>query len=85
MTAGRAFVKEIQRRTKAAGWQSLAVTMLLARAASALAQAAPDTKEWIRVFNGHYIVAVEYLVGCTDPKAANYRSCYVRADPSRCR
>lgn len=52
MTAGRAFVKEIQRRTKAAGWQSLAVTMLLARAASALAQAAPDTKEWIQVFNG---------------------------------
>ena len=25
------------------------------------------------------------LVGCTDPKAANYRSYYVRSDPARCR
>lgn len=24
------------------------------------------------------------LVGCTDPKASNYRSYYVRSDPSRC-
>ena len=25
------------------------------------------------------------LVGCTDPKAANYRTYYVRSDSSRCR
>jgi 3-keto-disaccharide hydrolase len=25
------------------------------------------------------------LVGCTDPKASNYRSYYIRSDPSRCR
>jgi hypothetical protein len=25
------------------------------------------------------------LVGCTDPRAANYRSYYVRSDPARCR
>ena len=25
------------------------------------------------------------LVGCTDPKASNYRSYYVRSDPARCR
>jgi hypothetical protein len=30
-------------------------------------------------------VEVLNLVGCTDPKASNYRSYYVRSDPSKCR
>jgi 3-keto-disaccharide hydrolase len=30
-------------------------------------------------------VEILNLVGCTDPTAANYRSYYVRSDPSRCR
>lgn len=52
MSTGRVFVKGIRRRTKAAGWQFLAVAVLLASAARALAQAAPDRKEWIQLFNG---------------------------------
>jgi 3-keto-disaccharide hydrolase len=30
-------------------------------------------------------VEILNLAGCTDPKASNYRSYYVRSDPSRCR
>ena len=30
-------------------------------------------------------VEILNLVGCTDPKASNYRSYYVRSDPSTCR
>jgi hypothetical protein len=36
----------------AARWPFLAVAMLLTSAASGLAQAAPDRKEWIQLFNG---------------------------------
>lgn len=52
MSNARALVKEIRRRRDAAGSLLLVVALLLAGAAPALAQADPDRKEWIQLFNG---------------------------------
>ena len=45
-------VKAAQRRTTVAGSPSLALAMLLASTVSASAQAGPDSKDWVQLFNG---------------------------------